>query len=209
MRGLQTHVTDHLSHDRIIPARAGFTLSSTRRLPVRADHPRACGVYQVEGRLVHSPSGSSPRVRGLPAPWFPAGPCRGIIPARAGFTLPRDWRHAARTDHPRACGVYHKARRNPPRNPGSSPRVRGLLVNENWWIGRERIIPARAGFTFGVSEVGSAALGSSPRVRGLPATIMSGRPIAGIIPARAGFTAHPYANPYAEGDHPRACGVYY
>ena len=30
---------------------------------------------------------------------------------------------------------------------GSSPHARGLLVNENWWIGRERIIPARAGFT--------------------------------------------------------------
>ena len=176
---------------------------------VPGDHPRACGVYRLALCPGVRPAGSSPRVRGLRWSRSQSSSQVRIIPARAGFTLPRDWRHAARTDHPRACGVYHKARRNPPRNPGSSPRVRGLLVNENWWIGRERIIPARAGFTFGVSEVGSAALGSSPRVRGLPATIMSGRPIAGIIPARAGFTAHPYANPYAEGDHPRACGVYY
>ena len=147
MRGLQTHVTDHLSHDRIIPARAGFTLSSTRRLPVRADHPRACGVYQVEGRLVHSPSGSSPRVRGLPAPWFPAGPCRGIIPARAGFTA---WPYAqgyARQDHPRACGVYGGLGLSHHLRSGSSPRVRGLLCRVTGVTRPGRIIPARAGFT--------------------------------------------------------------
>ena len=142
-------MTDHLSHDRIIPARAGFTLSSTRRLPVRADHPRACGVYQVEGRLVHSPSGSSPRVRGLPAPWFPAGPCRGIIPARAGFTA---WPYAqgyARQDHPRACGVYIDQDAIDDYGAGSSPRVRGLRAAVPGVEDPGRIIPARAGFTRG------------------------------------------------------------
>ena len=71
-----------------------------------------------------------------------------------------------------------------------------------------RIIPARAGFTPGLSGAGSTVQGSSPRVRGLQALVRRVGAAQGIIPARAGFTNAASMGPYREGDHPRACGVY-
>ena len=70
----------------IIPARAGFTSSTTWRCTRTWDHPRSRGVY---GRRRHDTTladGSSPLARGLRAPRSLSWPSSGIIPARAGFT---------------------------------------------------------------------------------------------------------------------------
>ena len=77
--------------DRIIPARAGFTSVPrlTRSLPT--DHPRSRGVYIVVHERVPHPLGSSPLARGLRHLLLPCPQERGIIPARAGFTLADPW----------------------------------------------------------------------------------------------------------------------
>ena len=151
----------------IIPARAGFTDLRSDGPGMRADHPRAGGVY-ARGFVERSKMlGSSPRVRGLQqAPGGRVLP-QGIIPARAGFTSGSRPSARAPEDHPRACGVY----------------LGWKAVQRSC----ERIIPARAGFTdrrtdrpskrgdhpraCGVywlkTYISQGNMGSSPRVRGL------------------------------------------
>ena len=72
---------------RIIPARAGNTLSCGRAACASLDHPRACGEHDCVGARIVVSRGSSPRVRGTPAPAQRAVDGARIIPARAGNTL--------------------------------------------------------------------------------------------------------------------------
>ena len=194
----------------------------------RPDHPRACGVYWWIGLLSGARLGSSPRVRGLHGQAPGAGPGVGIIPARAGFTADTTATTTAEGDHPRACGVYNRARTVSSWPVGSSPRVRGLRGTQIGLDRELRIIPARAGFTLwraprmthsmdhpracGVylywRDSGVCRVGSSPRVRGLPDGLGLFSVIDGIIPARAGFTGCACPCRGGLGDHPRACGVY-
>ena len=55
------------------------------------DHPRSRGVYDQYGEAVPGPVGSSPLARGLPLSRPSRTWRRGIIPARAGFTLADPW----------------------------------------------------------------------------------------------------------------------
>ena len=184
----------HLEHGmggrlrRIIPARAGFTAPAACGDQRPKDHPRSRGVYH--GRVDHVPDegGSSPLARGLPG-------TRRSPPGRP-------------TDHPRSRGVYVRMMTLAVGGAGSSPLARGLPIA---CPGRSlgcRIIPARAGFTWGRAfraarcrdhprsrgvylhpasqDVGR--LGSSPLARGLRQVVESPLPPARIIPARAGFT---------------------
>ena len=151
-----------------------------------------------------------------------------IIPARAGFTPRAGLRNANGKDHPRACGVYISRRRRGAPTLGSSPRVRGLQMLLENISDRNRIIPARAGFTT-VSDIVVQTTedhpracgvycdkslswfyspGSSPRVRGLLRRRKNNNLIRRIIPARAGFTQRPSVDHSSWTDHPRACGVY-
>ena len=71
-----------------------------------ADHPRSRGVYQSGAVLSDHLSGSSPLARGLPVDVDGDQRRRGIIPARAGFTL-NAWNMIfLQPDHPRSRGVY-------------------------------------------------------------------------------------------------------
>ena len=72
---------------RIIPARAGFTLMSLSFSRLRRDHPRSRGVYRSPPDAGRKSRGSSPLARGLPRQRPDHPQARGIIPARAGFTL--------------------------------------------------------------------------------------------------------------------------
>ena len=75
----------------IIPARAGFTGGGLQVGRGGRDHPRSRGVYPAPGASARTASGSSPLARGLPRGRRVAAPQRGIIPARAGFTLADRW----------------------------------------------------------------------------------------------------------------------
>ena len=131
----------------IIPARAGFTASSPSRSLVYSDHPRSRGVYaSITGtkRLV---MGSSPLARGLRHGRVCLVVEGRIIPARAGFTLPRTRSPRTRSDHPRSRGVYKRGSIIMQVYAGSSPLARGLPALTRRSGSIPRIIPARAGFT--------------------------------------------------------------
>ena len=90
----------------IIPARAGFTDAAHRAGGRTQDHPRSRGVYRAQGVRAAMMSGSSPLARGLRSTASTAFRPVRIIPARAGFTVPRGDADRGRPDHPRSRGVY-------------------------------------------------------------------------------------------------------
>ena len=146
-RGLLFLVRAYILFLRIIPARAGFTVSIRRLAGVIRDHPRSRGVYAPPPSGWRGPGGSSPLARGLrgaPVRW---GRPPGIIPARAGFTPTHPGHHTPRADHPRSRGVYTRACPMCTGRRGSSPLARGLRVMALAAVALAGIIPARAGFT--------------------------------------------------------------
>ena len=99
-RGLPVDEPDARVHDRIIPARAGFTPSTHWVEGTLRDHPRSRGVYEYGGG------------RPLDRRW--------IIPARAGFTPPATSGTRSWEDHPRSRGVYRRG--------DTGPRGRGRII---------------------------------------------------------------------------------
>ena len=90
-RGLPRTVLRPATYMRIIPARAGFTLRRGGQWQEHEDHPRSRGVYARGLAGTGLLPGSSPLARGLLIPPDERGAARGIIPARAGFTLADPW----------------------------------------------------------------------------------------------------------------------
>ena len=187
-RGLPLRITTIRPPTRIIPARAGFTVTVPPTSAQPWDHPRSRGVYPTSAAPSPTKSGSSPLARGLregrcrwSCSWGDHPRSRGvylvqtvsltvdrwIIPARAGFTPRGRVRGRGRPDHPRSRGVYPSG-----------------------------------------SYASMMRDGSSPLARGLPPTGPPGRAGRGIIPARAGFTECPAPPDLAARDHPRSRGVY-
>ena len=105
-RGLHNSLTYATHHSRIIPARAGFTAAPPTGRTTRPDHPRSRGVYEAARSWAASRMGSSPLARGLHRAFHRRDHGRGIIPARAGFTVWRADQWHGREDHPRSRGVY-------------------------------------------------------------------------------------------------------
>ena len=86
MRGAQYAGGEDLNTARIIPADAGSTRRTGLSVERFEDHPRGCGEHVDPGISLCSQTGSSPRMRGAPAPVSRSeGDC-GIIPADAGST---------------------------------------------------------------------------------------------------------------------------
>ena len=146
-RGLQRLTLLQDFPNGIIPARAGFTDPKSTVRDRSWDHPRSRGVYLSCTVRMMVASGSSPLARGLrrgsDRREFP----RGIIPARAGFTIKTKvlFRHVS--DHPRSRGVYLIFSSDNDALWGSSPLARGLLNSFGADAHCGGIIPARAGFT--------------------------------------------------------------
>ena len=212
----------------IIPARAGFTADAGARGGLTGDHPRSRGVYLPAWAAEALAEGSSPLARGLPMEPIITPAVTGIIPARAGFTIPRRAESPGTQDHPRSRGVYGYQIGSLGMSRGSSPLARGLRLGRPPGQHCPRIIPARAGFTGeagspgacrtdhprsrGVYETGRferrAGAGSSPLARGLRCARIQAMKPARIIPARAGFTSLPGLMGRLVRDHPRSRGVY-
>ena len=227
-RGLRHHPRRGTIMPGIIPARAGFTRRRCRPRHRRRDHPRSRGVYLLTAPGAVREAGSSPLARGLQPPrsQFPAP--QGIIPARAGFTGAHRGRRERLADHPRSRGVYWCAMLASRGFVGSSPLARGLPGSLGLGSGRDRIIPARAGFTaimapaattaadhprsrgvyYAGLTFGLAVRGSSPLARGLLGRGVGGVGGKRIIPARAGFTPGRRGRRHGPWDHPRSRGVY-
>ena len=192
------------------------------------DHPRSRGVYAARPALISRLRGSSPLARGLPQGRRHLSGDRGIIPARAGFTCSRSRAGGAPPDHPRSRGVYSARLQLRLTGAGSSPLARGLPARTGTCCAGGRIIPARAGFTPGMTVMlkdgrdhprsrgvymfpnfsGAPDKGSSPLARGLPRSGKRRFTVGRIIPARAGFTAMTGRSAMLPMDHPRSRGVY-
>ena len=210
----------------LIPACAGKTRLCSTTCPEPRAHPRACGENARILSRTQWTRGSSPRVRGK----HPLTRChfssRGLIPARAGKTR-STWRTPSpRQAHPRACGENNGMGEGVVGCFGSSPRVRGKPIEQQFLRARVGLIPARAGKTPSTTSPKKARpahpracgenikttappaieAGSSPRVRGkLPARSVH-VPAPGLIPARAGKTPTSPPDRTRSWAHPRACG---
>ena len=114
-------------------------------------------------------AGSSPLARGLLGDRGDLFDDRGIIPARAGFTVYGRVNAKGQADHPRSRGVYRNVAVDPARPRGSSPLARGLPVARLGQDAGLRIIPARAGFTHGAPEE-QGYRRDHPRSRGVYST---------------------------------------
>ena len=207
-RGLRYRPRGSGPGGRIIPARAGFTMSLPSRVVTIQDHPRSRGVYSTSKFSEAWERGSSPLARGLREGEDARGGGDGIIPARAGFTP--GIRSPARSpwDHPRSRGVYLDPVAVIIDGEGSSPLARGLRAGAGGYAPGIGIIPARAGFTSptptrqtpcsdhprsrgvyaGMRDGLGWSTGSSPLARGLRDGVDCGHLWVRIIPARAGFT---------------------
>ena len=146
-RGLPPGVPGPEFRGWIIPARAGFTRSSTHVITGAEDHPRSRGVYAWGAPGMSGPVGSSPLARGLLVAEEGLGGEGRIIPARAGFTTTAIQQGGLVGDHPRSRGVYLTKRAGVEPRLGSSPLARGLHVILSATTEGGGIIPARAGFT--------------------------------------------------------------
>ena len=91
--------------------------------------------------------GSSPRMRGARLFMRVTVLPHGIIPAYAGSTIGRSIIQAAIGDHPRVCGEHLRCWRWLGRYQGSSPRMRGALLQKRERLSQIGIIPAYAGST--------------------------------------------------------------
>ena len=210
----------------IIPACAGSTRTLRGFRTGRWDHPRMCGEHYVHRPQLDWDVGSSPHVRGARcfATVFLDG--FGIIPACAGSTCPSRPSAATAGDHPRMCGEHRICCQSCKTSTGSSPHVRGALVQDFLQGLSTGIIPACAGSTqwrfecflthgdhprmCGEHQRGvrdpRTALGSSPHVRGARLERDENPSGSGIIPACAGSTGFLRRTRARRRDHPRMCG---
>ena len=210
----------------IIPACAGSTVPAGRISPSCRDHPRMCGEHCCTCALMPAIVGSSPHVRGAPITKATVPMMNGIIPACAGSTAPHGRTARPKRDHPRMCGEHSFNIHQFAGEQGSSPHVRGALLQRQRHRIRAGIIPACAGSTWSmaigtawdgdhprmcgehrisVNTVSSSA-GSSPHVRGALRETRQKLQYSGIIPACAGSTFDMIEILRQIGDHPRMCG---
>ena len=110
---------------RTIPACAGEPTASASGSTRTGDYPRVCGGTILGGRVAHSASGLSPRVRGNPGFSQPNYPSKRTIPACAGEPWARLSGMLAPRDYPRVCGGTPNTARWGASLLGLSPRVRG------------------------------------------------------------------------------------
>ena len=211
------------------PLARGLRPSGQAARALALDHPRSRGVYGGRAAPFSSRGGSSPLARGLLYCREAGKVVEGIIPARAGFTYPFGWVNCAGGDHPRSRGVYLRDLGAAVEPTGSSPLARGLPRQEDHGVVPVRIIPARAGFTYGPAAAGTCRrdhprsrgvydgspaverfqAGSSPLARGLLQKRLGRLRHRRIIPARAGFTSSGRSRSSERRDHPRSRGVYW
>ena len=188
-----------------------------------------CGEHFIISARGLGKTGSSPHVRGALSQL--QCPCRwlGIIPACAGSTCPSRPSAATAGDHPRMCGEHRICCQSCKISTGSSPHVRGALVQDFLQGLSTGIIPACAGSTVSwrirrppcrdhprmCGEHGRLATmpcrspGSSPHVRGAQRLERQSCSLSGIIPACAGSTPTATRPSREPRDHPRMCGEHF
>ena len=185
-RGTLAFFIRHITHTRLIPARAGNIAIMTSTSTPAAAHPRSRGEH-ANSLFIFPP------------------PAR-LIPARAGNILRGLLGHYRVPAHPRSRGEHNECSVFTGRANGSSPLARGTSPSVVELGGAFRLIPARAGNIpkpdpwaqrnaahprsrgehLIHNEDGKPAVGSSPLARGTCGNVSKGRGCLRLIPARAG-----------------------
>ncbi len=130
---------------RFIPAPAGNGCSMACWAAASAVHPRACGERSVGSISANRASGSSPRLRGTVPDYLPYINGVRFIPAPAGNGVKSLAIANSSAVHPRACGERNGRYVHGVDSFGSSPRLRGTVVDVDIRIPSVRFIPAPAG----------------------------------------------------------------
>ena len=170
----------------IIPAYAGSTVRTSRKLIDLADHPRIRGEHSGAARSSWRRRGSSPHTRGArPVRPRPGGAAR-IIPAYAGSTQEG------------VCSITC--------TPGSSPHTRGAPPGRPSTARIQRDHPRIRGEHVTPSSLRPSPSGSSPHTRGARHAEHAFDRRDGIIPAYAGSTHCRCQFPASHRDHPRIRG---
>ena len=186
VRGTPGHQHRCGGRGRFIPACAGNSRGTRRRLPGRSVHPRVCGELAILAPGPNWPGGSSPRVRGTRRRCPVAVGYGRFIPACAG------------NSHTAAASEAHAG--------GSSPRVRGTLRVGRRAFQPPRFIPACAGNS-ALHATGSTAAPVHPRVCGeLVPCRCHRRQLRRFIPACAGNSRGAGCRQRRTPVHPRVCG---
>ena len=151
--------------NRLIPARAGNTLSAALKCLMQTAHPRSRGEHVRVTNVGTGESGSSPLARGTPShqEHFHGG--GRLIPARAGNTRAPICPALARAAHPRSRGEHIFQRSLAAGHFGSSPLARGTRESVRKAVNVARLIPARAGNTITL-DVAPNVTPAHPRSRG-------------------------------------------
>ena len=154
------------------------------------------------------------------------GGAAGLIPAHAGKTRPARRRTSLRGAHPRSRGEHQDEGSVTGLEGGSSPLMRGKLLQDDRFLPVDGLIPAHAGKTEpGCSRTSpstahphscgenvvcfcapSAVQGSSPLMRGKRGHGSHGQVEHGLIPAHTGKTRACRAEPTSTRAHPRSRG---
>ncbi len=149
LRGTRTLQRIDVGLGRFIPAFAGNTSTEWCILIVPSVHPRVCGEHGGRNDARRSFGGSSPRLRGTRAASALGIQRSRFIPAFAGNTRIQNRRFRLFPVHPRVCGEHQIMKGLCIVVGGSSPRLRGTLVDLFTGLHRPRFIPAFAGNTPG------------------------------------------------------------
>ncbi len=215
----------------VVPARAGVipvTRSSCSRVRSR---PRASGGHPPPGHRGTREPRSSPRERGSSHVALRDVLHRYVVPARAGVIPCRPSRRTRPRRRPRASGGHPSVVVTLDGQITSSPRERGSSGAVAAGLGRQRVVPARAGVIPLPASAststscrprasgghprrhgdGGYALQSSPRERGSSRLGARRLRLDRVVPARAGVIASipsrcasSMCRPRASGGHPAA-----
>ena len=127
VRGKPDRHWETTRRQRITPAGAGKTASSTIDVTAQEDHPRRCGENSECRCRAVCGVGSPPQVRGKQLSVYLQTSAEGITPAGAGKTVTARTATADTRDHPRRCGENQTTDRGKGQFAGSPPQVRGKL----------------------------------------------------------------------------------
>ena len=164
-RGTHHDRAHQLCRPGLIPARAGNTCTCMIRGPLMGAHPRSRGEHELAAAQVENAKGSSPLARGTHPRHANPSCLRGLIPARAGNTLPRAVESQTPRAHPRSRGEHVAFGALLDDGVGSSPLARGTQFSRSQGTGSQGLIPARAGNT-SPRPLGRTLRGAHPRSRG-------------------------------------------
>ena len=225
-RGKPVQSHRYILGERSIPARAGETKEGKSAAGLCQVYPRTGGGNY--GKIVGArPSrGLSPHGRGKLIHKRTPAPGTRSIPARAGETRRRHRRYLWRRVYPRTGGGNGLGFSSPRRFGGLSPHGRGKPAHHHRLPVRGGSIPARAGETVSVSNIGREVVvyprtgggnpgrrgrrgsggGLSPHGRGKHDAVGASKAGVGSIPARAGETTCTFQSSLTWTVYPRTGG---